>query len=253
MSTPSAEKNVPKHIAIIMDGNGRWAKACGKSRFEGHKQGAAQIEKVLDAAKELGVEYITLYAFSSENWNRPAAEVAALMRLLEYSIKTNEKKFVENGVRFATIGDISALPDYCQKAVAEIKEATKNCKNQTLVLALNYGSRGEVARAAQKLVEDALAGKISAEAVSWDEVEKRLDTAAEGIPDPDLIIRTSGEQRLSNYLMLQGAYAELYFTNVNWPDFGGRELAQAVAEFANRERRYGLTSEQIQQNGQENF
>lgn len=244
MTSPS-QSSAPRHTAIIMDGNGRWAKQRGKTRIQGHKQGAEQIRKVLAAARELGVEYLTLYAFSSENWNRPKTEVSALMRLLEASLKSGERDFVENKIRFETIGDISALPDYCRKAIEKVKNSTKDFSEQTLVLALNYGSRDEIARAVKSLVRDAADGKISPENVSWDEISKRLDTAAGGIPDPDLIIRTSGEQRLSNYLMLQGAYAELYFTDVNWPDFGGEELRKAVAEYAKRERRYGLTSEQI--------
>ncbi len=244
MTSPS-QSSVPRHIAIIMDGNGRWAKQRGKTRIQGHKQGAEQIRKVLAAARELGVKYLTLYAFSSENWNRPKTEVSALMRLLEASLKSGERDFVENKIRFETIGDISALPDYCRKAIEKVKHSTANFSEQTLVLALNYGSRDEIARAVKSLARDAADGKISPESVSWEEIEKRLDTAKGGIPDPDLIIRTSGEQRLSNYLMLQGAYAELYFTDVNWPDFGGEELRRAVAEYAKRERRYGLTSEQI--------
>lgn len=244
MTSPS-QSSVPRHIAIIMDGNGRWAKQRGKTRIQGHKQGAEQIRKVLAAARELGVKYLTLYAFSSENWNRPKTEVSALMHLLEASLKSGERDFVENKIRFETIGDISALPDYCRKAIEKVKNSTKDFSEQTLVLALNYGSRDEISRAVKSLARDAADGKISPEGVSWREIEKRLDTAKGAIPDPDLIIRTSGEQRLSNYLMLQGAYAELYFTDVNWPDFGGEELCKAVAEYAKRERRYGLTSEQI--------
>lgn len=226
-----------------MDGNGRWAKKKGKTRIEGHKKGAEQIRHVLSAAKKLGVEYVTLYAFSSENWNRPKSEVTALMRLLEASIKANEKLFVKNGVRFETIGDTTALPAYCQKAISHIKAATKSCKNQTLVLALNYGSRDEIARVVNEIAREAAEGKLKKAPLEYGDIAARLDTAQ--IPDPDLIIRTSGEQRLSNYLMLQGAYSELYFTDVLWPDFGEKELEKAVAEYSKRERRYGLTSEQL--------
>ena len=226
-----------------MDGNGRWAKKKGKTRIEGHKKGAEQIRHILSAAKELGVEYVTLYAFSSENWNRPKSEVTALMRLLEASIKANEKLFVKNGVRFETIGDTTALPAYCQKAISHIKAATKSCKNQTLVLALNYGSRDEITRVVNEIAREAAEGKLKKAPLEYGDIAARLDTAQ--IPDPDLIIRTSGEQRLSNYLMLQGAYSELYFTDVLWPDFGEKELEKAVAEYSKRERRYGLTSEQL--------
>ncbi len=243
MSPNQDTTNIPQHIAIIMDGNGRWAKSQNKTRIEGHKKGAQQIRTVLEAADKLGVKYITLYAFSSENWNRPKAEVSALMHLLDASIKANEKDFVKNGIRFETIGDISALPDYCQKSIAHIKAATKDAKNQTLVIALNYGSRDEITRAVRSIAADAAAGKLSPAEIDWRAIAARLDTAE--IPDPDLIIRTSGEERLSNYLMLQGAYAELYFTQVHWPEFGAKELEEAVAEYSKRERRYGLTSEQI--------
>ncbi len=245
MSIEIDSRKIPQHIAIIMDGNGRWAKAQNKTRIEGHKQGALQIREVLSGAKKLGVKYITLYAFSSENWNRPKVEVTALMRLLETSIKLNAKEFIVNKVRFETIGDISALPDYCQKAIADIKQKTANFDEQVLVLALNYGSRDEIVRTAQKIAQECICGELLPENISWQTIAERLDTAK--IPDPDLIIRTSGEIRLSNYLMLQSAYAEFYFTDVNWPDFGEDELKKAVETFANRERRYGLTSEQIQE------
>ena len=236
--------NIPQHIAIIMDGNGRWAKQHGKSRVEGHKKGAQQISKVVEASAKLGVKYLTLYAFSSENWNRPKTEVNALMRLLEASIKSNEKKFIKNGIRFETIGDISALPSYCQKAIAKIKKSTKDCDKITLILALNYGSRDEIVRAIKTMACDIEQKKISAEEITWDTIAQRLDTVQ--FPDPDLVIRTSGEQRLSNYLMLQAAYAELYFTQINWPDFDEAQLHEAVKAYTLRERRYGLTSEQLQ-------
>ena len=235
---------IPTHIAIIMDGNGRWAKQHGKTRIQGHKKGAQQIAKVVEASAEMGVKYLTLYAFSSENWNRPKTEVNALMRLLEASIKSNEKKFIKNGIRFETIGDISALPNYCQKAIAQIKKSTKDCEKITLILALNYGSRDEIVRAVKSISDDVEAKKLSAKEISWETIQERLDTAK--FPDPDLIIRTSGEQRLSNYLMLQAAYAEFYFTSTNWPDFDKTELQKAVEVFSQRERRYGLISEQLQ-------
>ncbi len=244
MSAQQQNTNVPQHIAIIMDGNGRWAKQHNKTRIQGHKKGALQIKKVLLAAKKFGVRYITLYAFSSENWNRPKPEVSGLMRLLELSIKTNEKLFIKNQIRFETIGDMSALPVYCQKAIEKLKKSTCNFTKQTLVLALNYGSRDEITRAVKKLATSAVNNEISPQEITWEHVQQNLDTAQ--FPDPDLIIRTSGEKRLSNYLMLQASYAEFYFTDVLWPDFDEQHLQKAIEEYANRERRYGLTSEQIQ-------
>ncbi|MBE6414415.1 MAG: isoprenyl transferase [Verrucomicrobiaceae bacterium] len=244
MNALKENMNVPQHIAIIMDGNGRWAKQHNKSRIEGHKKGAQQIKKVLDGARKFGVKYITLYAFSSENWNRPKVEVSALMHLLEKSIKANEKDFIKNEVRFETIGDISALPSYCQKAIAKIKKSTQHFNKQTLILALNYGSRDEITRVVKKLITSAENNEISSKDITWECIQQNLDTAH--IPDPDLIIRTSGEKRLSNYLMLQAAYAEFYFTDILWPDFDEQHLHDAIQEYANRERRYGLTSEQIQ-------
>ena len=244
MSVEKHNLNIPKHIAIIMDGNGRWAKQQNKTRIDGHKKGALQIKKVLSAARKFNVKFVTLYAFSSENWNRPKVEVSALMHLLEASIKTNEKDFIKNEIRFETIGDISALPVSCQKAIAKIKKATRNFEKQTVILALNYGSRDEITRTVKKLVSEASIGKISAEDITWERIQQNLDTA--NFPDPDLIIRTSGEMRLSNYLMLQSAYSEIYFTNVNWPDFDEAHLYDAIVDYSNRERRYGLTSEQIQ-------
>lgn len=243
MDSKQQNAPVPQHIAIIMDGNGRWAKQRGMSRIEGHKRGARQIKKVIEASVQLGVKFLTLYAFSSENWNRPKAEVNALMRLLESTIKINAKYFVKNSIKFETIGDLAALPAYCRKAVDWLKNKTKDFGKFTLVLALNYGSRDEIVRAVKSCAEAVKNKILSPENISWEEIAKRLDTAA--IPDPDLIIRTSGEMRLSNYLMLQSAYSELYFTDVNWPDFGESEVKKAVAEFAARERRFGKTSEQV--------
>ena len=244
MSSNAQNKVIPQHIAIIMDGNGRWAKLHKKTRIEGHKQGALQVRKVLEGAKKLGVKYLTLYAFSSENWNRPKVEVEALMYLLEASIKTYKKEFLKNKIRFETIGDISTLPVRCQKAITDIKQATADFKDQTLILALNYGSRDEITRAVRQIAEKSSTGVINPREISWQTIAEHLDTSS--LPDPDLIIRTSGEIRLSNYLMLQSAYAEFYFTDVNWPDFDEAELEKAVAEFSRRERRYGMTSEQLE-------
>ncbi len=244
-ATPSItpEKNVPKHIAIIMDGNGRWAKERGKPRIEGHYQGAKQIEKVLEASKELGVKYITLFAFSSENWNRPKEEVDALMELLLVSTKEKKESFIKNKIRFMTIGDISALPERCVEVLEDLKNATKDFEESTLILALNYGSRDELVRAVSKISKSVANGEIDPDKITYQTISDNLDTA--NIPDPDLLIRTSGEERLSNYLLLQCAYAEFYFTKTYWPDFGKEELIKAVEEYQRRERRYGLTGEQL--------
>ena len=232
-------KNAPVHVAIIMDGNGRWAKERGKPRIFGHKEGANRIREVMDAAREAGVKFLTLYAFSSENWNRPQDEVEALMNLLVAAINEYGGELVENKIRFRTIGDISALPQKCQDAVKK----TENFSESTLVLALNYGSRDEIAMAARKIAEMVLKGDLDPSSINWEKISGQLYTS--DIPDPDLIIRTSGEQRLSNFLMLQAAYSELYFTDVYWPDFGRKEFLKAVEEFKLRERRYGKTADQL--------
>lgn len=234
---------IPQHVAIIMDGNGRWAKERNKPRVEGHYQGAKQIEKVLQSAKDCGIKYITLYAFSSENWNRPKDEVDALMSLLLASIQENRKLIIENKIRFRTIGNIEELPQNCVEEIRKLENDSKNFTEQTLVLALNYGSRDELTRAVSKLATNVADGKIKASEITYEKIAENFDTA--DIPDPDLMIRTSGEMRLSNYLMLQSAYAELYFTKTYWPDFGHKEFLEAIQEYQRRERRYGLTGEQI--------
>ena len=226
-----------------MDGNGRWAKERGKPRVEGHYQGAKQIEKVLSAARDCGVKYITLYAFSSENWNRPKEEVDALMALLLASVQENRKLVINNKVRFRTIGNIDALPQECVQAIRQLEADTKNFTEQTLILALNYGARDELVRAVSKLAKKIEQGEVKPDEISYGSISENLDTA--DIPDPDLMIRTSGEMRLSNYLMLQSAYAELHFTKTYWPDFGRDEFIEAIKEYQRRERRYGQTGEQI--------
>ena len=234
-------KNAPAHVAIIMDGNGRWAKERGKPRIFGHKEGANRIREVMDAAREAGVKFLTLYAFSSENWNRPQDEVEALMNLLVAAINEYGGGLVKNKIRFRTIGDISALPQKCQDAVADLSKKTENFSESTLVLALNYGSRDEIAMAARKIAEMVLKGDLDPSSINWEKISGQLYTS--DIPDPDLIIRTSGEQRLSNFLMLQAAYSELYFTDIYWPEFGRKEFLKAVEEFKLRERRYGKTAD----------
>ena len=236
-------QKIPEHIAIIMDGNGRWAKERGLPRTSGHKAGAKALKEVVRAAKKNGVKYLTLYAFSSENWNRPKDEVKALMALLCASLKSYKKNFVKEKIRFETIGDISALDEKCRKLIAQTKELTKDFSEHTLVLALNYGSRNELEFAVKNIVKDALSGKIAPDEITYQKISRYFYT--KDIPDPDFIIRTSGESRLSNYLLMQAAYAELYFTNTYWPDFGEEEFDKALLEFAKRNRRYGKTQEQI--------
>ncbi len=242
MSAPAASP-VPRHVAFIMDGNGRWARQRGLPRIEGHRQGVEAVRTVLETAWELGIRQITLYAFSAENWKRPAEEVGALMGLLEWFLKRETARLVANRIRLRTIGRIEELPDSVQRVLAEAIAATAGFTEHTLVLALNYGARREVADAARAYAAAVVAGRERLETASWDAFSRYLETA--DLPDPDLVIRTSGETRLSNFLLLQSAYAEFVFTPVLWPDFGKDELTAAVAEYARRERRFGKTSEQL--------
>jgi len=242
MSAPAASP-VPRHVAFIMDGNGRWARQRGLPRIEGHRQGVEAVRTVLETAWELGIRQITLYAFSAENWKRPAEEVGALMGLLEWFLKRETARLVANRIRLRTIGRIEELPDSVQRVLAEAITATAGFTEHTLVLALNYGARREVADAARAYAAAVVAGHERLETTSWDAFSRYLETA--DLPDPDLVIRTSGETRLSNFLLLQSAYAEFVFTPVLWPDFGKDELTAAVAEYARRERRFGKTSEQL--------
>jgi len=243
MSTPTPDK-IPQHVAIIMDGNGRWAKQRGLPRLEGHRRGVETVRTVVDAARELGIHYLTLYAFSVENWKRPPDEVSGLMGLLDYFLKRELDNLIKNRVRLLTIGRTTELPANVQRELARVIEATKDFTEWTLVLALNYGSRTEVADAARDYAAAVAAGNEKAGESSWDRFSRYLYTA--DIPEPDLLIRTSGEQRMSNFLLMQCAYSEMVFTPVAWPDFGRAELAAAVSEYGRRERRYGLTTEQIQ-------
>ncbi|MCW5924131.1 MAG: isoprenyl transferase [Saprospiraceae bacterium] len=234
---------VPRHIAIIMDGNGRWAKQKGMPRVLGHRSGVQSVREVTEAAAEIGVGFLTLYAFSTENWNRPPAEVTALMSLLVETIKGEIRDLNKNGVRLTAIGDIEALPKSSYKALVEGIEQTKNNQRITLVLALNYSAKWEILRAARQLAEQAKAGQIEPSEIDENMFENSLSTR--GIPDPELLIRTSGETRISNFLLWQIAYAELYFTPVFWPDFGRKELFEAILSYQRRERRFGMTSEQL--------
>ena len=215
---------VPQHIAIILDGNGRWAKAKGMPRNYGHAQGSKNVERICEEAWRMGIKYLTVYAFSTENWNRPDSEVAALMKLLRNYMKTCLKTAAKNDMKIRVIGDIEPLDDDIKNRIRELEEATVSNGGLNFTIALNYGSRDEITRAAKKLAADCAAGKVSAEEINEDLFQSYLDT--HDIPDPDLMIRTSGEQRLSNYLLWQLAYSEFYFTDVPWPDFTKEELVR---------------------------
>jgi undecaprenyl diphosphate synthase len=233
----------PRHVAIIMDGNGRWAKQRGLPRVEGHRRGVEAVRTATYAARDLGVKMLTLYAFSAENWNRPKDEVGALMGLLELYLKKELATFVRDRVRLMTIGRTADLPAGVQRHLAHTVEATKDFGDYTLVLALNYGSRTEVVDAAREYAAAVGSGREKLNDGSWEAFARYLYTA--DMPDPDLVIRTSGETRMSNFLLMQAAYAEFHFTPVLWPDFSKADLAAAIADYAGRERRYGLTSEQV--------
>lgn len=233
---------VPAHIAIILDGNGRWAKAKGLPRKAGHVQGAKNVEVICEEAYKLGVQYLTVYAFSTENWNRPKDEVDALMQLLRNYMKTCLKTAEKNNMSVRVIGDKSRLADDIKASIAELEEASKNNTGLHFQIALNYGSRDEIRRAVKSVAQRVANGELQAEEITEDVIAGELDTA--GIPDPDLMIRTSGEQRISNYLLWQLAYAEFYFTPVPWPDFNKDELIKAIEVYQSRDRRYGLVKEE---------
>lgn len=237
------KSKLPQHIAIIMDGNGRWAKGLGKLRVFGHKNGVTAVREVLEGAIEIGVTHLTLYAFSSENWNRPKLEVKALMELLINSLNKELPTFQENGVRVNAIGSLKQLPENCQKTLKDTIELTKNNTRCVLTLALSYGSRDEIIEAAKKI-----ALKVSNKELSVNDIDENViseNLMTNGMPDPDLMIRTSGEQRISNFLLWQLAYTELWFSPKLWPDFTREDLFQAVYDYQNRERRFGKTSEQL--------
>ncbi|MDD6194490.1 MAG: isoprenyl transferase [Lachnospiraceae bacterium] len=229
--------SVPEHVAIILDGNGRWAKAKGLPRTAGHTAGAKNVEVVAEAAYNMGVKYLTLYAFSTENWNRPEEEVKALMTLLESYLKNCLKTAKKNNMRIRVIGDISRLEPSLQDKIIKLEEESTNYTGLNLTIAINYGSRDEMVRGMKRLYEDIADGKITKDDITEQTFGKYLDTW--DLPDPDLMIRTSGEQRLSNYLLWQLAYAEFYFTPVPWPDFHESELREAIEAYENRDRRYG--------------
>jgi len=234
---------LPKHIAIIMDGNGRWAKQKGKLRISGHKNGVIAVRETVEAAAELGIKYLTMYAFSTENWNRPKYEIDALMTLLISTINKETKTLIKNNIRLHAIGNLESLPKNCYKELQEAMNKTANNKRMTLILALSYSSRWEIINAAKKIAE-----KIQVQEISTADIDETLFKSClvtSDVPDPELLIRTSGEYRISNFLLWQIAYAELYFTNKLWPDFRKDDLYEAIIDYQSRERRFGKTSEQI--------
>ena len=235
---------LPRHVAIIMDGNGRWAKERGQDRVYGHHEGVLSVREIVNVSAELGIEYLTLYAFSTENWNRPKAEVDALMELLVNTIRKEIEDLRKNNVRLHIIGDFDSLPAICQKELNEAKDITATNTGLNLILALSYSSRDEIVRAAKKIAEKAVKGELKPGEINDSVFHNCLDTAS--FPDPELMIRTSGEYRISNFLLYQLAYAELYFTPVHWPDFRKNNLYEALLNYQQRERRFGKTSEQIQ-------
>lgn len=241
--TPFPQSTPPQHVAIIMDGNGRWAQQRGHQRTVGHRNGVQPIRDVLAAAAEVGVKYLTLYAFSTENWNRPKDEVDALMLLLVDTINSEVEELKKNNIRLAVIGNISLLPSTVQHKLAEACRQTASCDGLALTLALSYSAHWEIVNAAKKCASLVSEGQISIEGITADFFEKQLSTV--GMPNPELLIRTSGEKRISNFLLWQLAYTELYFTDVLWPDFGKKEFLEAIEEYQLRERRFGKISEQL--------
>ncbi len=237
------KERVPNHIAIIMDGNGRWAKEKGKDRIFGHYEGVISVRSAVEACMEAGINYLTVYAFSTENWNRPTEEVNALMELLVNTLDSEIQTLHQNGVRLHVIGNFASLPTVCQQQLNKAIELTQNNDNLNLVLALSYSAKWEIAEATKAIAKDVASGKLDVEAVNEDLISSYLNTAH--LPDPELMIRTSGECRISNFLLYQLAYAELYFTNVHWPDFRKEHLFEAILNYQTRERRFGKTSEQI--------
>jgi len=233
----------PRHLAIIMDGNGRWAQARNLPRIAGHRRGVEVVRKVVEDCRELGIEYLTLYAFSSENWGRPSDEVSALMGLLSRYLNSELKSMLKNGIRLRVIGETSRLPAPIQKVLDDTIAKTRDNTAMTLTLSLSYSGRNELVRACRALAQQVRDGKLEPEAIDEAAVDGALDTA--GVPDPDLLIRTSGEVRISNFLLWQAAYAEFYFCDCYWPDFDRTVLQGAIDEYRRRQRRFGLTGEQL--------
>lgn len=238
-------EKLPGHVAVIMDGNGRWARKQGFARVKGHEKGVGAVKATVEAATELGVRYLTLYAFSTENWKRPKYEIDALMRLLVQAIHNELDSLMENNIQLTAIGDLETLPAKSRRELQRAMEKTSSNTGLTLILALSYSSRWEIVEACRNLAEEVRIGSITPEEIDSRLFAGKLTTA--GIPDPELLIRTSGETRISNFLLWQIAYTELYFTPTLWPDFTKEDFYKAILDFQNRERRFGLTSEQITQ------
>lgn len=237
------KNNIPKHVAIIMDGNGRWAKQHGEDRIFGHHEGVNSVREIVEACGEIGVKYLSLYAFSTENWNRPKEEVDGLMELLVATISMETPNLHKKGVRLQVIGDVTSLPPSCQKELQESIDMTAGNSTVTLVLALSYSSKWEITNALKQIAAEIEKGTLTASDISDELIQKHLNTS--NYPDPELMIRTSGEHRISNFMLWQLAYAEFYFTDILWPDFRKDAFFQAIISYQNRERRFGKTSEQI--------
>jgi undecaprenyl diphosphate synthase len=238
------KERLPRHVAIIMDGNGRWAIQRGLTRIAGHRRGKDSVKEVVETARRLGIPYLSLYAFSSENWQRPRDEVSALMRFLRHYLVTEVKRMMKNGVRLLTIGNIRRLPREVQLALRDVVERTKRNTGMTVILAVSYGGREELTDAMRSIARRVHRGELTPDAVDEELVASSLGTA--GIPDPDLLIRTSGEMRISNFLLWQIAYTEIFVTDTLWPDFRERQFLEAINEFQSRERRFGRTGEQTE-------
>ena len=239
------QDNLPKHIAVIMDGNGRWAKKQGAARIFGHKSAVKSVRDVTEGCAELGIQFLTLYAFSTENWNRPKFEVTALMELLVSTLSSEIKTLMDNNIKLASIGDKASLPEKCQRELEEAIEKTKSNNGMTLILALSYSGRWDITQASKRIALDVAAGVLKADEISQNTIDKYLVTS--GIPDPELLIRTSGELRISNFLLWQMAYTEFFITETLWPDFRKEHLYQAIISYQERERRFGKISEQLKQ------
>ena len=238
-------KRLPRHVAIIMDGNGRWARARGLDRSEGHVEGVNTVRKITEAASEIGIKYLTLYTFSTENWNRPQTEVDALMHLIGIAIERETPDLIKNNVRLTMIGDFGRMPDFARRRLSKCMDDTAQCTGLTLVLALSYSSRWEITEAVRNIAAKVQAGSLDPDDITDDTVARNLATAF--MPDPDLLIRTGGDFRVSNFLLWQIAYSEIYVTSTYWPDFTKDDFLDALEQFQSRERRFGLTSDQVQQ------
>ena len=237
------KNNLPRHIAIIMDGNGRWAREKGEDRLFGHFHGVESVRNIVEGSAELGIEYLTLYAFSTENWDRPEYEVIGLMELLVSTIRKEVESLNKNNIRLHVIGDMNMLPEYARKELNEALDITRENTGLNLIMALSYSGRWELLNAVKSIAWEVKSGRMNVENIDQETLQKYLCTS--GFPDPELMIRTSGEYRISNFLLYQLAYAELYFTNVRWPDFRKENLYEAILDYQSRERRFGKTSEQV--------